>query len=243
MDVINTAVLFIILLAVLLLGIEVGLLSKYFKNPIKRHLIYSGIYALALLALVAVVYPFYKNVLDIASSSFFFYMGIAVLSLIFGAITLYLWEKEEVYDGRIKITLALGFVPVSFSVIAIALSYLGDGFSLPIAGYPLVFNMLESGIIVALVMFLVMIFSYYTADFIEDYIQMDYSVIFGGIMVVLAFLFITIAFFLPNLVNTLNTPVRELTLMSVNTLAILIFAALVLMGIGVLYRKRHNRLV
>jgi predicted transporter len=82
-----------------------------------------------------------------------------------------------------------------------------------------------------------------TADFIEDYLNMEYSVIFGGMMVVLAFVFMTIAFFLPTLATTLNAPISELELISISKIVVLLLGALVLAGIGVVLKKRNNRLV
>ena len=243
MDILTTATYFMILLAVLLQGGEVGLLSKYYKNPVKEHLMITAVFAICLMAVVAIFSNSYESVLNLASTSFFFYLGIAVLSLIMGVAVLYLWDKEEVYDKRVKILLYIGFIPVSFAVILICISSLAPVISLPIAGKPMNFTMLEAGVIVGAVLAAVIVFVYFAADFIEDYLTMEYSVIFGGIMVVFAFVFLAIAFFLPTLATTLNAPVSELELMSISKIVLVILGALVLVGAGVLLRKRNNRLV
>lgn len=243
MDILTTATYFMILLAVLLQGGEVGLLSKYYKNPLKKHLIITAIFAIALIAVVAISSNFYESILDMASTSFFFYLGIAVLTLIIGGAVLYFWDNEENYDKKMKILLYLGFVPVSFTVILICISSLAPVISLPVAGKPMNFTMLEAGLIVGTVLAVIAIFVYFTADFIEDYLNMEYSVIFGGVMVVFAFVFLTIAFFLPTLASTLNAPITELELISISRIAVLLLGALVLAGIGVVLKKRNNRLV
>lgn len=243
MDILTTATYFMILLAVLLQGGEVGLLSKYYKNPLKEHLIITAIFAIALIAVVAISSNFYESILDMASTSFFFYLGIAVLTLIIGGAVLYFWDNEENYDKKMKILLYLGFVPVSFTVILICISSLAPVISLPIAGKPMNFTMFEGGVIVGAVLAVIAIFVYFTADFIEDYLNMEYSVIFGGVMVVFAFVFLTIAFFLPTLASTLNAPITELELISISRIAVLLLGALVLAGIGVVLKKRNNRLV
>ena len=156
---------------------------------------------------------------------------------------MYLWERQETYDKRVKTLLYIGFIPVSFSVVLICISSLAPVISLPVAGKPMNFTMLEAGVIVGIVLAVITIFVYFTADFVEDYLNMEYSVIFGGIMVVLAFVFMTIAFFLPTLATTLNAPVSELELISISKIVILLLGALVLAGIGVVLKKRNNRLV
>ena len=243
MDILTTATYLMILLALLLLGGEVGLLSKYYKNPVKEHLLITVIFALCLMAVVAIFSNSYEFILNLASTSFFFYLAIALLSLIIGAAVLYLWERQETYDKMVKTLLYIGFIPVSFSVILICISSLAPVISLPVAGKPMNFTMLEAGVIVGVVLAAITVFVYFTADFIEDYLNMEYSVIFGGMMVVLAFVFMTIAFFLPTLSTTLNAPVSELELISISKIVILLLGALVLAGIGVVLKKRNTRLV
>lgn len=243
MDILTTATYFMILLALLLLGGEVGLLSKYYKNPVKEHLLITVIFALCLMSVVAIFSNSYEFILNLASTSFFFYLAIALLSLIIGVAVLYLWERQETYDKRVKTLLYIGFIPVSFSVVLICISSLAPVISLPVAGKPMNFTMLEAGVIVGIVLAVITIFVYFTADFVEDYLNMEYSVIFGGIMVVLAFVFMTIAFFLPTLATTLNAPISELELISISKIVVLLLGALVLAGIGVVLKKRNTRLV
>ena len=243
MDILTTATYFMILLALLLLGGEVGLLSRYYKNAPKEHLMITAVFAVCLMAVVAIFSNSYESILNLASTSFFFYLGIAILSLIIGAAVLYFWDKDETYDRKMKILLYLGFIPVSFAVILICISSLAPVISLPIAGKPMNFSMLEAGVIVGVVLAVITLFVYFTADFIEDYLNMEYSVIFGGMMVVLAFVFMTIAFFLPTLATTLNAPISELELISISKIVVLLLGALVLAGIGVVLKKRNNRLV
>lgn len=243
MDILTTATYFMILLALLLLGGEVGLLSKYYKNPVKEHLLITVIFALCLMAVVSIFSNSYEFILNLASTSFFFYLAIALLSLIIGVAVLYLWERQETYDKMVKTLLYIGFIPVSFSVILICISSLAPVISLPVAGKPMNFTMLEAGVIVGVVLAVINVFVYFTADFIEDYLNMEYSVIFGGMMVVLAFVFMTIAFFLPTLATTLNAPISELELISISKIVVLLLGALVLAGIGVVLKKRNTRLV
>jgi predicted transporter len=195
------------------------------------------------MAVVAIFSNSYEFILNLASTSFFFYLAIALLSLIIGAAVLYLWERQETYDKMVKTLLYIGFIPVSFSVILICISSLAPVISLPVAGKPMNFTMLEAGVIVGVVLAAITVFVYFTADFIEDYLNMEYSVIFGGMMVVLAFVFMTIAFFLPTLATTLNAPISELELISISKIVVLLLGALVLAGIGVVLKKRNNRLV
>lgn len=243
MDILTTATYFMILLALLLQGAEVGLLSKFYRNPLKEHLLLSALFAIALAAFIALFSNSYESVIDLASASFFFYLGIALASLIIGGAVLYIWDREEAYDKRVKALLYIGFVPVSFSVIMVCISSMAPIISLPIAGRPMNFTMLEAAVIVGAVLAAISIFFYFTADFVEDYLEMEYSVIFGGAMVVLAFVFLTIAFFLPTLAATLDAPITKLELISISKIALLLIGALILVGIGVLLKKRNNRLL
>ena len=65
MDILTTATYLMILLALLLLGGEVGLLSKYYKNPVKEHLLITVIFALCLMAVVAIFSNSYEFILKL----------------------------------------------------------------------------------------------------------------------------------------------------------------------------------
>ena len=87
----------IILAAVLLLGIGTGLLSNFFKNDLRKHLIISLLISIAIALIIIALSPFYESLIGLTVNNFFFYIFMAIISLILGIFTFYHWQKEKQY--------------------------------------------------------------------------------------------------------------------------------------------------
>jgi len=157
MDIFTTTVCFVVFLAIVLLGGEIGLLSKFFRYPIKKHLTITGIYSLVIIVLIAIFSSFYVEIANL-TSNFFFYLGIAIVSLIFAVLVLLYWNRYKVYDEKLKVFLFLGFVPISYSLMILGPSLLAPSFSFFLSGINFTLNMVESGLIVGAVLAIVIDF-------------------------------------------------------------------------------------
>ena len=79
----------IILAAVLLLGIGTGLLSNFFKNDLRKHLIISLMISIAIALIIIAFSPFYESLIGLTVNNFFFYIFMAIIALILGIFTFY----------------------------------------------------------------------------------------------------------------------------------------------------------
>ena len=107
----------IILAAILLLGIGNGLLSNFFKNDLRKHLIISLIISVVIALIIIALSPFYESLIGLTVNNFFFYIFMAIIALILGIFTFYYWEKNKQYDNSLKGLLYFDFIPVSYGLL------------------------------------------------------------------------------------------------------------------------------
>lgn len=231
----------IILIAVLLLGIGTGLLSRFFKYVLRKHLIISALLSIAIALIIIALSPFYETVISLTVNNFYFYMVMALISLVLGILTFYLWKQEE-YTDALKGILFLDFVPVSYGLFILSAAALSPSFVFNTANISLTVTTIHLAIFIAILLFIISIAAYRFSDFIEDYRVTHYPIIYGSMMVIFAFIFIVFGFLIPTIGKVLENPSTELTLMPIGSGVVLIVVLALLLGLGVVFRKRNNRL-
>ncbi len=232
----------IILAAVLLLGIGTGLLSKFFKNDLKKHLIITVAIVLIIALIIIILSPYYENLIELTVNNFFFYISMALICLILGIITFYYWKKEKEYGNLMKGLLYLDFIPVAYALFIMASASLSPSFIFDTANISVTITTFHLAIIIAILLIFISLVAYAFSDFIEDYRMSEYPIIYGSMMVIFAFIFLVFGFLIPTIEMVLENPSTELTLMPFNVGIALLVLLAVCFGIGVLFRKRNNRL-
>ena len=232
----------IILAAVLLLAIGTGLLSKFFKYDLKKHFIITIALSLAIALIISILSPFYETVINLTVYNFYYYIIMALISLILGIVTLYYWSKNQKYDKYLKCILYLDFIPVSYGLFILSSVALSPSFVFNSANISLTITTIHLAIAIAVLLFIISLAAYVLSDFIEDYRITHYPIIYGSMMIIFAFAFIVFGFLIPTISQVIENPSTELTLMPLESGAILIVALAILLGLGVLFRKRNNRL-
>ena len=231
----------IILIAVLLLGIGTGLLSRFFKYDLRKHLIITALFSIVIALIIIALSPFYETVISLTVNNFYFYIAMALISLLLGIMTFYLWKQEE-YTDALKVILFLDFVPVSYGLFILSSAALSPSFVFNTANISLNVTTIHLAIIIAILLMIIGIAAYRFSDFIEDYRMTHYPIIYGSMMVIFAFIFIVFGFLIPTIGKVLENPSTELTLMPLESGIVLIVILALLLGLGVLFRKRNNRL-
>ena len=225
----------IILAAILLLGIGTGLLSNFFKNDLRKHLIISLMISIAIALIIIALSPFYESLIGLTVNNFFFYIFMAIIALVLGIFTFYYWEKNKQYDNLLKGLLYFDFIPVSYGLLLMSSAALSPSFVFDTANFSMTISTVHLAIIIAFI-------AYRFSDFIEDYRITHYPIIYGSMMVIFAFIFIVFGFFVPTISQVLEYPSTQLTLMPVNAGIALIVILAICLGIGALFKKRNNRL-
>ena len=218
----------IILAAVLLLGIGTGLLSNFFKNDLRKHLIISLLISIAIALIIIALSPFYESLIGLTVNNFFFYIFMAIISLILGIFTFYHWQKEKQYDNLLKGLLYFDFLSPSFVF--------------DTANFSMTISTVHLAIIIAVLLMIISVIAYRFSDFIEDYRVTHYPIIYGSMMVIFAFILVVFGFFVPTISQVLEYPSTQLTLMPVDAGIALIVILAICLGIGALFKKRNNRL-
>ena len=231
----------IILIAVLLLGIGTGLLSRFFQYDLRKHLIITALFSIVIALIIIALSPFYETVISLTVNNFYFYIAMALISLLLGIMTFYLWKQEE-YTDALKVILFLDFVPVSYGLFILSSAALSPSFVFNTANISLNVTTIHLAIIIAILLMIISIAAYRFSDFIEDYRMTHYPIIYGSMMVIFAFIFIVFGFLIPTIGKVLENPSTELTLMPLESGIVLIVILALLLGLGVLFRKRNNRL-
>ena len=231
----------IILIAVLLLGIGTGLLSRFFQYDLRKHLIISAILSIVIALIIIALSPFYETVISLTVNNFYFYIAMALISLLLGIMTFYLWKQEE-YTDALKGILFLDFVPVSYGLFILSSAALSPSFVFNTANISLNVTTIHLAIIIAILLMIISIAAYRFSDFIEDYRMTHYPIIYGSMMVIFAFILVVFGFFVPTISQVLEYPSTQLTLMPVDAGIALIVILAICLGIGALFKKRNNRL-
>ena len=232
----------IILAAVLLLGIGTGLLSNFFGYDIRKHLMIAFMISFIIALIIIVLSPFYETVIGLTVNNFFFYMFMAIIALILGILTFYYWEMKKQYDNVLKGILYLDFIPVSYGLFILSAAALSPSFIFDSANMSLTVTTFHLAIIIAISVMFISDVAFEFSDFIEDYRITDYPIIYGSMMVIFAFIFIVFGFLIPTISQVLEYPSTQLTLMPINAGIALLVLLAIFFGIGVLYKKRNNRL-
>ena len=166
----------------------------------------------------------------------------AIVALILGILTFYYWERKKQYDNVLKGILYLDFIPVSYGLFVLSAAALSPSFIFDSANMSLTVTTFHLAILIAILLIFISVVAYKFSDFIEDYRITDYPIIYGSMMVIFAFIFIVFGFIIPTIGQVLEYPSTPLTLMPINAgIALLVLLAICL-GIGVLFKKRNNRL-
>lgn len=231
----------IILIAVLLLGIGTGLLSRFFKYDLRKHLIITALFSIIIALIIIALSPFYETVINLTVNNFYFYLAMALISLVLGIMTFYLWGQEK-YTDALKGLLFIDFVPISYGLFILSSAALSPSFVFDSANISLTVTTTHLAIIIAILLIFISIAAYRFSDFIEDYRVTHYPIIYGSMMVIFAFIFIVFGFLIPTIGKVLENPSTELTLMPIGSGIVLIVILALLLGLGVLFRKRNNRL-
>ena len=232
----------IILAAVLLLGIGTGLLSNFFKNDLRKHLIISLLISIAIALIIIALSPFYESLIGLTVNNFFFYIFMAIIALILGIFTFYYWQKEKQYDNILKGLLYFDFIPVSYGLLLMSSAALSPSFVFDTANFSMTISTVHLAIIIAVLLMIISVIAYRFSDFIEDYRVTHYPIIYGSMMVIFAFILVVFGFFVPTISQVLEYPSTQLTLMPVDAGIALIVILAICLGIGALFKKRNNRL-
>ena len=231
------------LAAILLLGIEVGLLSKFFKLELKRHLIVVIAYSLIIFAVIWALSPFYEPLLNSTFYSFYYYIIMGIICLLLGLLTLFYWNKMEWYPPALKCLLYIDFVPISLSLLLISTALMAPSFLFRAQNFSLNLTMVNSGLVLVVLLALIMVIFYVFSDFVEDYRITEYAIIFGSMLLIFSFAYFILGFIIPNMASVFANPSTELTLMPAESMAVIVVVLAVLLGLGYLFRKKNNRLI
>lgn len=232
----------IILIAVLLLGIGTGLLSKFFKYDLRKHLMISAVISVIIALIIIALSPFYETVISLTVNNFYFYMIMAFISLALGILTICYWEREKQYEDMLKRLLYLDFIPVSYALFILSSAALSPSFVFNSANVSWTITTIHLAIIIAVLLILFSIISYVFSDFIEDYRMTHYPIIYGNMMIIFAFVFVVFGFLIPTIGKVLENPSTQLNLMPFQSGLVLIIILGLLFGLGALFKKRNNRL-
>ena len=233
----------IILAAVLLLGIGTGLLSKFFSYDLRKQCMIGVAISLIIALILIILSPIYESIIGLTVNNFFFYIIMAIISLVLGVFTIYHWEKEQKYDDVLKGLLFFDFIPVSYGLFILSSAALSPSFVFDSSNMSFTVTTFHLAIIIAILLVFISIVAYVFSDFIEDYRITHYPVIYGSMMIIFAFIFIVFGFLIPTISYVLQNPSTELTLMPLESGIVLIVVLGLLLGLGVLFKKRNNRLM
>ena len=150
----------IILAAILLLGIGTGLLSNFFKYDLRKHLIVTFIISLAIALIIIALSPFYETVIGLSVNNFFFYIFMAVIALILGIFTFYLWEKKKQYDNILRGLLYLDFIPVSYGLFILSAAALSPSFIFDSANMSFTVTTFHLAILIAVLLIFISVVAY-----------------------------------------------------------------------------------
>lgn len=221
-----------ILSAVLIFGVKLGLATGL-ANMSKKYLALVSIgYGGGVLILTEISSFYTEQITDlIYAYNFEFFLIMAVIMILAGIFTI---REYKVFEKNTTAATCMAVVapcPCCFGSIIVSILLVAPTVGL---GY------FDLSIYVSLALVLTIVITYFSSNYLVRFINKPYPIVLGNFMFFLGIYFLLSALFLPNITAMLMNPMDAITIVSVDSLSILVIAVLVIMAIGGIISKMNS---
>lgn len=222
-----------VLSATIIFGLKIGLASGLANLSKKYALAISVSYGLGVLV-CAKIASFYTSQLTQAIYSYntWFFVAMAVVMISAGVLTIREYKVHEKNTTTATCLAVIAPCPCCFGSIVVSVLLVA-----PTIGMG-VFTLSEY---VALALFAVIIATYFASHYIVKIIKKPYPVILGNFMFFLGLYFLLSAIVIPNIAAVMGKSVGGgITLMSTNSLVLILVTLIALVIVGVIYGRKTS---
>ncbi|WP_054835737.1 DUF2162 domain-containing protein [Methanobrevibacter arboriphilus] len=222
-----------VIAAIIVFGVKIGLGSSMANLSKKAILLLISIYGVGIYITtqIASIYSSqFTNFVISYNTPIFIVMSI--IMILAGLTTIREWKVHRCNTSTTSALAVIAPSPCCFLSITITAIFVAP----PIMGL----SIGELSPIIAVILALVIILSYFFANIIVKLIKKPYPIILGNFMLFLGIYFLLAALLLPNLIDGFKKIMKPISLVDANLIVYLIPVIIILMIIGVFFSKKNS---
>ncbi|MBZ9570645.1 DUF2162 domain-containing protein [Methanobrevibacter sp. TMH8] len=221
-----------VIAAIIVFGVKIGLGSAMANLSKKAMLLLIAIYGIGIYIATQIASIYSSQFTNfVISYNTPIFIAMSIIMIIAGLTTIREWKVHNCNTSTTSALAVIAPSPCCFISITITAIFVAPIMGLSIG---------ELSPIIAIILALVIIISYFCANIIVKFIKKPYPIILGNFMLFLGVYFLLAAFLLPNLINGFKMIMKPIGLVDANLIIYLIPVIFVLMIIGVLLSKRNS---
>lgn len=221
-----------VIAAIIVFGVKIGLGSSMANLSKKAILLLISIYGVGIYITtqIASIYSSqFTNFVISYNTPIFIVMSI--IMILAGLTTIREWKVHRCNTSTTSALAVIAPSPCCFLSITITAIFVAPILGLSIG---------ELSPIIAVILALVIILSYFFANIIVKLIKKPYPIILGNFMLFLGIYFLLAALLLPNLIDGFKKIMKPISLVDANLIVYLIPVIIILMIIGVFFSKKNS---
>lgn len=221
-----------VIAAIIVFGVKIGLGSAMANLSKKAIILLISIYGIGIYVATQIASIYSTQFTNfVISYNTPIFIAMSIIMIIAGLTTIREWK---VHNCNTSTTSALAIIapsPCCFLSITITAMFVAPIIGLSIG---------ELSPIIAVILALVIIISYFSANIIVKLIKKPYPVILGNFMLFLGIYFLLAAFLLPNLIEGFKKIMKPIVIVDTNLIIYLIPAIIILVVIGFFFSKKTS---
>lgn len=221
-----------VIAAIIVFGVKIGLGSAMANLSKKSILLLISIYGIGIYIATQIASIYSSQFTNfVISYNMPIFIVMSIIMILAGLTTIREWKVHKCNTSTTSALAVIAPSPCCFLSITITAIFVAPIIGLSIG---------ELSPIISIILALVIIVSYFSANIIVNFIKKPYPIILGNFMLFLGVYFLLAALLLPNLIEGFKKIMKPISLIDVNLMLYLIPVILLLLIVGAFFSKKTS---
>lgn len=221
-----------VIAAIIVFGVKIGLGSAMANLSKKSILLLIAIYGIGIYIATQIASIYSSQFTNfVISYNMPIFIVMSIIMILAGLTTIREWKVHKCNTSTTSALAVIAPSPCCFLSITITAIFVAPIIGLSIG---------ELSPIISIILALVIIVSYFSANIIVNFIKKPYPIILGNFMLFLGVYFLLAALLLPNLIEGFKKIMKPISLIDVNLMLYLIPVILLLLIVGAFFSKKSS---
>ncbi|MEA4957906.1 hypothetical protein SDC9_29518 [bioreactor metagenome] len=221
-----------VIAAIIVFGVKIGLGSAMANLSKKSILLLIAIYGIGIYIATQIASIYSSQFTNfVISYNMPIFIVMSIIMILAGLTTIREWKVHKCNTSTTSALAVIAPSPCCFLSITITAIFVAPIIGLSIG---------ELSPIISIILALVIIVSYFSANIIVNFIKKPYPIILGNFMLFLGVYFLLAALLLPNLIEGFKKIMKPISLIDVNLMIYLIPVILLLLIVGAFFSKKTS---
>ncbi len=221
-----------VIAAIIVFGVKIGLGSAMANLSKKSILLLIAIYGIGIYIATQIASIYSSQFTNfVISYNMPIFIVMSIIMILAGLTTIREWKVHKCNTSTTSALAVIAPSPCCFLSITITAIFVAPIIGLSIG---------ELSPIISIILALVIIVSYFSANIIVNFIKKPYPIILGNFMLFLGVYFLLAALLLPNLIEGFKKIMKPISLIDVNLMLYLIPVILLLLIVGAFFSKKTS---